>query len=93
MKHPEPKSPAVIDQQTVWRRPMSKILIGMAAGALWFVLSHAANAERICKEVCDGGTCVSRCVNDDDHDTVIHEHDRGPGVHLHGSGADIDIDR
>ena len=25
---------------------MSKILVGMAAAALWFVLSQAANAER-----------------------------------------------
>jgi hypothetical protein len=72
---------------------MSKILVGMAAAALWFVFSQAANAERICKEVCDGGTCVSRCVNDDDHDTVIHERDRGPGEHLRGPGVDIDVDR
>jgi hypothetical protein len=38
---------------------MTKILIGMATAALWFMLSHAANAERMCHQVCDGGTCVS----------------------------------
>jgi hypothetical protein len=29
---------------------MTKILIGMATAALWFVLSHAANADPICHE-------------------------------------------
>ena len=38
---------------------MTKILIGMATAALWFVLSHAANAERICRDICDNGSCVS----------------------------------
>jgi hypothetical protein len=41
---------------------MTKFLIGVATAALWFALSHVANAERICSEVCDNGTCVSRCV-------------------------------
>jgi hypothetical protein len=45
---------------------MGKILVGMAAAALWFVLSQAANAERLCQEVCDNGTCVSRCVDNPD---------------------------
>ena len=31
---------------------MTKFLIGVATAALWFALSHAANAERICREVC-----------------------------------------
>jgi hypothetical protein len=76
---------------------MSKILIGMAAAALWFVFSQAANAERVCKEVCDSGTCVSRCVQDPDPDVTIREHDqtrdrdRGPGVQLHAPGVDIDV--
>ncbi|HWX82982.1 MAG TPA: hypothetical protein VNZ48_05210 [Xanthobacteraceae bacterium] len=73
---------------------MGKILVGMAAAALWFVLSHAANAERICKDVCDNGTCVSRCVNNaNGDDMVIHEHDRGPGIELRGPGVDVDVDR
>jgi hypothetical protein len=63
---------------------MTKFLIGMATAALWFVLSHAANAERICREVCDHGTCVSRCVHHPD--MIVHDrahwrdHDRGFGV-------------
>ena len=28
---------------------MTKFLIGMATAALWFALSHAANAERLCR--------------------------------------------
>jgi hypothetical protein len=54
---------------------MTKFLIGVATAALWFVLSHAANAERICREVCDHGTCVSRCVHGPDADVIIR--DRG----------------
>jgi hypothetical protein len=38
---------------------MTKFLIGMATAALWFVLSHAANADRICREVGHHGSCVS----------------------------------
>jgi hypothetical protein len=72
---------------------MSKILLGMAAAALWFVLSQAANAERICQEVCDNGTCISRCVDNPDSKTIIHERDRGPGVELHVPGADVDVGR
>jgi hypothetical protein len=41
---------------------MDKILLGMAAAALWFLFAQAANAERVCRQVCDGGTCVSKCV-------------------------------
>jgi hypothetical protein len=37
---------------------MGKFLIGVATAALWFVLSHAANAEQVCKQVCDSGTTV-----------------------------------
>jgi hypothetical protein len=41
---------------------MTKFLIGVATAALWFALSHAANAERICRQVCDNGNCASRCI-------------------------------
>ncbi len=37
---------------------MSKILIGAAAAALWFALSHVANAQ----QVRDSGICISKCV-------------------------------
>ena len=30
---------------------MTKFLIGVATAALWFMLSHAANAEGICSQV------------------------------------------
>jgi hypothetical protein len=72
---------------------MSKILLGMAAAALWFVLSQAANAERLCQEVCDNGTCISRCVDNPDSKTIIRERDREPGVELHVPGADVDVGR
>jgi hypothetical protein len=65
---------------------MGKILVGMAAAALWFVLSQAANAERLCQEVCDNGTCVSRCVDNPDSKTIVREPDRGPGVELPAPG-------
>jgi hypothetical protein len=69
------------------RLTMTKILIGMATAAFWFVLSHAANAERICREVCDHGTCVSRCANRPDADVTVRgrEHWRH-----HDSGMDVD---
>jgi hypothetical protein len=80
---------------------MSKILLGMAAAALWFVFSQAANAERVCKEVCDSGTCVSRCMNDSDDSVIIHERDRdrertpdrGPDARLRAPGGDTDVAR
>ena len=37
---------------------MGKFLIGVATAALWFVLSHAANAGQVCTQVCDSGTCL-----------------------------------
>ena len=61
---------------------MGKILVGMAAAALWFVLSQAANAERLCQEICDKGICVSRCVDNPDGNPIVRERDRGPGVDL-----------
>ena len=62
---------------------MTKFLIGVVTAAVWFALSHAANAERICREVCDHGPCVSRCVHRPDADVIIRDrehwrdHDRG----------------
>lgn len=74
---------------------MTKFLIGVATAALWFVLSHAANAERICREVCDHGTCVSRCVHHPDADVIIRDrehwrdHDRGFDVVAPAGGVVI----
>jgi len=42
---------------------MGKILIGVATAALWFVLSHAANAERVCRQACDGVNVSSVAVD------------------------------
>jgi hypothetical protein len=81
------------------RLMMSKFMIGVATAALWFVLSHAANAERICRQVCDDGTCVSRCavhpdvvVRENDH-YYRDDEDRGPGVDVHVPGVAVDIGR
>jgi hypothetical protein len=79
----EPNHPATIDDRKRFGgETMGKILIGMAAAALWFVLSQAANAERLCQEVCDNGICVSRCVDNPDSNTIVRERDRGPGGEL-----------
>ena len=79
----EPNQPATIDDRKRFGgETMGKILVGMAAAALWFVLSQAADAERLCQEVCDNGVCVSRCVDNPDSNTIVRERDRGPGVEL-----------
>ena len=75
---------------------MSKILIGVAAAGLWFAFSFAANAERVCHQVCDNGTCVSKCVEKSDPGIVVHERDRyreerGPGVDIHAPGVNVDV--
>jgi hypothetical protein len=76
---------------------MSKVLIGVVTAAVWFVLSQAANAEQVCKQVCDNGTCVSRCVDNPDSTVIIHDHDRDrdrdnrPGVDLRAPGVNIDV--
>jgi hypothetical protein len=66
---------------------MTKFLIGVATAALWFALSHAANAERICRQVCDNGTCVSRCVQRPDSEVIIRERERW---RQHDRGFDLD---
>jgi hypothetical protein len=69
-------------------------LIGIIAGAATLVLAQAANAERVCRSVCDGGTCVQKCVENEDR--VIVDHDRappprGPGVDIHAPGVNVDV--
>ena len=78
-----------------------KILIGAATAAVWFALSHAASAEQVCRQVCDNGTCVSKCVEHPDSQVIIRDHDdgyyrdhyRGPGVDVHVPGVGVDIGR
>lgn len=69
---------------------MNKILIGVATAAAWFALSYAAHAERVCRQVCDNGTCVSKCVEHPDSDVIIHEHDHGPPPDADDPGAHDD---
>jgi hypothetical protein len=68
------------------------MLIVLAAGAGVFALAQTASAERVCKEVCDAGTCVQRCVEHPD-DEVIVDHERRPGVELHVPGVGVEIGR
>ena len=79
---------------------MGKILIGVATAALWFALSHVANAEQICRQDCVDGTCVSRCVDRPDAGVVVRDHDdyyrdrdhdRRPGVDVHVPGIGVEI--
>ena len=72
---------------------MGKILLGMAAAALWFVLSQAANAERICQEICDNGICISRCVDNPDSKTTDSRALSWTGRGIAGAGVDIDVGR
>lgn len=80
---------------------MGKILIGVATAAVWFALSHVANAEQVCREVCDNGTCISKCVEHPDAGVIIRDRDddyyrhrdRGPGVDVHVPGVNVDIGR
>jgi hypothetical protein len=81
---------------------MAKFLIGVATAALWFALSHAANAEQVCKQVCDNGTCVSKCVDHPDSSVIIRDHDddsyrdhpaSGLGVDVQAPGVGVQIGR
>lgn len=80
---------------------MSKFLIGAATASLWFALSHAANAERVCRQVCDSGTCVSKCV-ERPGGVIVREHeeryyrdrdDDRPGIGVHVPGVGVEIGR
>jgi hypothetical protein len=54
---------AEADRGAKRRLAVVKFLIGVATAALWFALSHAANAEQTCRQICDNGSCVSRCAS------------------------------
>jgi hypothetical protein len=88
---------------------MTKFLIGVATAALWFALSHAANAEGMCRQVCDqvfdqvsdqvcdNGTCVSRCVSRPDSDVIVRDREhwrhRDRGVDIDTPAGDVTIHR
>jgi hypothetical protein len=70
------------------------ILAGMAAGLGVLSLTQVASAERVCRQVCDGGACTERCVEHED--TVVIDRDRRPppprpGVDVHVPGVGIEI--
>ena len=74
-------------------------LMGTAAAVLTAttLLAVPASADRVCKKVCDEGSCRTTCVqrNDrlymQDRDRDYYHHRRGVGVR--GPGVDIDIGR
>ena len=70
-------------------------LAGIAAAAGMLVLTQTASAERVCREVCDGGACVQKCV--EHNDTVVIDRDRRPppppGVELRAPGVGVEIGR
>ncbi len=80
---------------------MRKFLIGVATAAVWFALSHAASAERVCRQVCDHGTCVSKCVDHPDTSVFVREHedhyyrdrDDRPGIGVRVPGVGVEIGR
>jgi hypothetical protein len=75
-------------------------LMGTAAAVLTatMLLAAPASADRICKKVCNEGSCRTTCVQsndrlymrDRDRDYYYH---RRPGVELHGPGVGVDIGR
>jgi hypothetical protein len=75
---------------------MSKVFLGIMTAAVWFVLSQVAHAERICNQVCDGGTCVSKSVDHPDTSVVGRDHDRyrdehSPDLDVHAPRVNIDV--
>ncbi len=74
---------------------VGKILIGVATAAVWFALSHAASAEQVCRQVCDNGACISRCVDRPDSEGIIRQHNDDDYYRDHDrgrdSGAGVDI--
>jgi hypothetical protein len=97
---PEQKTRMRISLGATWRNKMRNVtLIGIAALVGTFALAQSANAERVCKSVCEGASCVQKCVEHDDtvvidrdRDRVVHEHDR-PAIELRGPGIGVDIGR
>jgi hypothetical protein len=74
---------------------MRKItLMATAATALTAVMAFAApaNADRICREVCDEGFCRTRCFDNGDR-IYRYDRDRRPGIEFRGPGVGVEIGR
>ena len=73
-------------------------LIAAATFATLLATSQFANAERVCKERCEGGTCVQKCV-ESEPDVVVREREHvrpeerehRPGIDLRLPGVNIDV--
>jgi hypothetical protein len=61
------------------------------------LLAVPANAERICRQVCDEGFCRSRCVERSDrlymYDRDRDYYHRHRGVEFRGPGVDVEVGR
>jgi hypothetical protein len=68
-------------------------LVGIVAGAGLLALTQMASADRVCRQVCDGGACVEKCVEHEDR--VIIDRDRAPppAVGLRAPGVNVEIGR
>ena len=70
-------------------------LLGTAVAVLTAgtLLTVPASADRICKKVCDEGSCRTTCVERSDRlymrDRDYYHH-RRPGVEFHGPGFSVD---
>jgi hypothetical protein len=72
-------------------------LMGTAVAVLTAstLLTVPASADRICKKVCDEGSCRTTCVERNDR-LYMRDRDsdhRRPGVELRGPGVGVDIGR
>ena len=64
-------------------------VIGIITAAATLGLVQTASAERVCRSVCDGGTCVQRCTERYDHPAPPRA---GVDVHAHVPGAGVNVD-
>lgn len=75
-------------------------LIGTAAAALTAAMAFAvpAHADRVCRQVCDGGFCQTRCFERNDR-VYLYDRDRDyydyrrPGIEFRGPGFGVEIGR
>jgi hypothetical protein len=69
---------------------MRAIMLMAAAAAALIVFAATANAERICRQVCEAGFCATRCFDSSDH-IFLDNNDRN-FYYQHGR-PDVFMDR